>query len=170
MIRGFLTRFSGRTSPTGIFLLLHRAATYFDERGFTGKSNKQIMPCILLTWSESLTNKITSALWSAKLIVPVSGEYTFDLQSMDNTSVFIDAKKVISNTAQPVTGNCAVYMTNASIYLNKGSHSLKINYDTNILDKQGIGKQYCIGLSLLWKKPGDKNETMIPGNLLFPDE
>ncbi len=137
--------------------------TYFAEHGFKNELSHEKMPVILHTWYDN--SRPASAIWRAKLNVPSSDDYTFHLRSRGYSSLVIDKKTIAGNAA--AAASCDISESTASVCLKKGIHAIEVKYDSNISSSPlSYG---CKGLWLLWKKSGDKEETIIPGALLYPD-
>jgi hypothetical protein len=139
-------------------------AAYYDGHGCTGASLNELMPFVILTGLDNPGFNMASAMWSARLDIPVSGEYGFDLRSHGYSSIIVDGRTVIFNPSRP--GSCELLVNRGDIYLKKGMHSLKIKYETNDTPAYMQG---CTGMWMFWKKPGDMGESSIPGTLLFPE-
>jgi hypothetical protein len=56
--------------------------------------------------------------------------------------------------------------TNAGVYLANGVHSIRVTYSPCHKKSQREGT----GLWLIWKKPGDKDFSTIPGGYLRPEK
>jgi 4-amino-4-deoxy-L-arabinose transferase-like glycosyltransferase len=137
--------------------------TYFSRHGFADELLQQKVPVILLTWYDN--SNILSAIWRAKLNVPAAGDYVFKLGSRGYSSLYIDKRSIVGNSPKGVS--CDVSENSAQIHLSKGIHSIEVKYDSS--NSSNTISYGCTGLWLSWQKPGDKDKTLIPGSLLYPD-
>ena len=95
--------------------------------------------------------------FTSRLVVPVSGSYTFQTKSDDGSNLYIDGKLVVANDhVQAITT-----ATSATVQLSAGIHTLQMDYFQ--------GPPIYIAMMMLWRIPGTGTFTVIPStNLLRP--
>ncbi|WP_159455168.1 PA14 domain-containing protein [Pseudobacteriovorax antillogorgiicola] len=81
--------------------------------------------------------------------IPESGQYWFRLTADDGSNLYIGDEKVIDND-----GVHATKSVDGSIYLEKGSHPIRVDYFQ--------GPRYHITLQLLWKDSMDGDFSIVP--------
>lgn len=118
--------------------------------GQTGNVNK-IIPNVDLTTKEAFGGLETRFLThvTGYLNVSQAGRYTFRLDSNDGSRLSLDGKIVLEHDGFMEMGKPG----DAAVDLGAGEHSLFIEHF------QEFGP---FGLRLLWKKPGDKDFTVVP--------
>lgn len=96
-----------------------------------------------------------AARFQGSIYCPVTGEYTFAIESDDGSKLFIDNEILIDNDhLQPMTK-----LYGDPIQLNMGWHTIEIHYFDSSFDQ---------GLILYWTPPGE-TETIVPSdNLAHP--
>lgn len=88
-----------------------------------------------------------------RIYAPVSGMYTFVLESDDGSKLFIDKEEIINmNQIQALTEQ------SANIELNEGFHDIDIEYFENVLDA---------ALFLKWIIPGETVPVIVPSENLY---
>ena len=95
--------------------------------------------------------------FTSRLVVPVTGSYTFQTKSDDGSNLYIDGKLVVANDhVQAITT-----ATSAAVQLSAGVHNLQMDYFQ--------GPPIYIAMMMLWRTPGDSTFSVIPSaNLLRP--
>lgn len=94
------------------------------------------------------------------LLVPVDGEYTFELNSDDGSRLFIGGNEIINNDGEHQAfghhpeDSLKEGRKSATVYLTAGEHALALNYFQ--------GPRYRIGLMLKWKVPGTHDLVYVP--------
>jgi sugar lactone lactonase YvrE/4-amino-4-deoxy-L-arabinose transferase-like glycosyltransferase len=95
--------------------------------------------------------------WTGKIAIPVSGRYTFGLQSIDESTLWIDGDEVAAAHAR---GQLARGQTS----LGAGLHDLRVRY----ADRTDHTNIY-----LYWQPPGASGSgalQVVPSELLFPPQ
>lgn len=99
-----------------------------------------------------LTNNF-AAKFVGRIQAPVSGTYTFALQSDDGSILFIDNTEIINHDGvhqyTSKTGN---------VFLSEGFHDIEIQYF------ESFGES---GLQLRWIPPNESSESIVPSNYLY---
>ena len=95
--------------------------------------------------------------FTSRLVVPVTGSYTFQTKSDDGSNLYIDGKLVVANDhVQAITT-----ATSAAVQLSAGVHNLQMDYFQ--------GPPIYIAMMMLWRTPGDSTFSVIPSaNLMRP--
>ena len=95
--------------------------------------------------------------FTSRLVVPVTGSYTFQTKSDDGSNLYIDGKLIVANDrVQAITT-----ATSATVQLTAGLHNLQMDYFQ--------GPPIYIAMMMLWRIPGASTFTVIPStNLLRP--
>lgn len=88
--------------------------------------------------------------WIGNILIPTSGEYSFGIESIDESSLWVDDKQILD--VQTLD-----QYQETKIYLPSGYHTIRIRY----ADRTGYTHIY-----LFWTPPG-ANREIIPQNVLF---
>jgi 4-amino-4-deoxy-L-arabinose transferase-like glycosyltransferase len=137
-------------------------AQFFEKNEFKGKSVAIKEPLIMMTHYDDPKFIIASAIWSGTLNIKEPGSYKFDISSFGASSIYID-KKLVFNV-MPHDDRIGASTNSASIFLEKGSHFIRVEYNANNPSESSDGRGNA-GLWLFWQKPGQKALTLVPGYL-----
>jgi len=94
-----------------------------------------------------------AARFIGKIQAPVSGLYTFELQSSDGSILFIDGEEIINHD-----GTHGFTTATGSVNLTEGFHDIIVHYFDGTSDA---------GLELRWIPPGDSIAVVVPYQRLF---
>ncbi len=141
------------------------AAEFFEGHAFSGKSAREKEPAIMMTRFEDPGFKISSAIWTAQLYIIKAGTYLFDISSFGASRLIVDRKTLFGVIAQD--DSLGASKNSSPVYLSKGSHLIRVEYDSNIHTSSSDGRGNA-GLWLFWKQPGSGDLTLVPGCMLTP--
>ena len=90
-------------------------------------------------------------VYTADLIVPTSGNYTFYTESDDGSELYVDGSRVVDNG-----GDHAMTERNGTVHLDAGRHPVRVAY------YESSGDQ---GLTVSWTGPGFEKQEIPTGRL-----
>ncbi len=115
----------------------------------------RIDPFILFNWTVDPLPQKFSVKWTGKIKIDKPGVYIFKTYSNDFSDLHINGKKILENQGLK-GGGWAV----GKIDLTAGYHNIQVRYYESI----NFSK-----VELWWQKPGEKELTVVPYNVLFPE-
>jgi hypothetical protein len=92
-----------------------------------------------------------TAEWEGSILIPESGTYVFALQSIDESTLYLDGEEVAASARRGEYGQ-------ATLDLQAGDHDLLVRY---------AARTDHMYLNLYWTPPGGTRE-IIPPEVLFP--
>lgn len=95
-----------------------------------------------------------AARWRGRIQAPISGTYTFYLNSDDGSLLFIDRTLVVDNDGLTDYST----QTSGSVYLTEGFHDIELQFFHHTGNA---------GIVLQWATPGDSSPTVVPANRLY---
>jgi len=93
--------------------------------------------------------------WQGKIAIPTSGRYDFGLQSIDESTLWIDGQEIVASRVRN-------QMATAGLALDVGLHDIVVRY---------ADRTDHTFINLMWRPPGgDAAFRTIPSGLLFPPQ
>lgn len=131
-------------------------ARYYYGLNWEGKpAIERVDPFILFNWTVDPLPQKFSVKWTGKIKIDKAGLYTFKTYSNDFSDLYINGKKILENHGLKSGG-----WATGTINLEPGYHNIQVRYYESI----NFSK-----VELWWLKPGDKEISVVPYNILFPE-
>lgn len=132
-------------------------ARYYYGLNWEGKpAIERIDPFILFNWTVDPLPQKFSVKWTGKIKIDKAGDYIFKTFSNDYSDLYINGKQILKNIGLKGAGGWAA----GSIHLSPGFHNIQVRYYESINFSR---------VELWWQKPGEKELSVVPYNVLFPE-